>query len=63
MKKIDNVLKKLSDLYEFNKRLKTFKLSENEIKGQAKKYQIRQFLKIVEKHDLKLEDNECGSAD
>ncbi len=26
------------------------------IKGQAKPYQIRQFLKLVEKHNLKLED-------
>ena len=26
------------------------------VKGQAKIYQIRQFLKLVEKHDLKLED-------
>ena len=25
-------------------------------KGQAKPYQIRQFLKLVEKHNLKLED-------
>ena len=28
------------------------------IKGQAKPYQIRQFLKLVEKHNLKLEENE-----
>ncbi|MDZ7663767.1 MAG: type II toxin-antitoxin system HicA family toxin [Desulfotignum sp.] len=27
-----------------------------DIKGQAKPYQIRQFLKLVEKHNLKLED-------
>nr|MBC8362146.1 type II toxin-antitoxin system HicA family toxin [Candidatus Desulfatibia profunda] len=27
-----------------------------EVKGQAKPYQIRQFLKLVEKHNLKLED-------
>ena len=27
-----------------------------DVKGQAKLYQIRQFLKLVEKHDLKLED-------
>lgn len=27
------------------------------IKGQAKPYQIRQFLKLVEKHDLILEEN------
>ena len=27
-------------------------------KGQAKPYQMRQFLKIVEKHDLKLEEDE-----
>jgi hypothetical protein len=27
-----------------------------DVKGQAKPYQIRQFLKLVEKHDLKLED-------
>jgi predicted RNA binding protein YcfA (HicA-like mRNA interferase family) len=26
------------------------------IKGQAKPYQIRQFLRLVEKHNLKLED-------
>jgi len=26
------------------------------VKGQAKPYQIRQFLKLIEKHDLKLED-------
>ena len=28
------------------------------IKGQAKPYQIRQFLKLIEKHNLKLEENE-----
>jgi len=28
------------------------------IKGQAKPYRIRQFLKLVEKHNLKLEKNE-----
>jgi len=28
------------------------------VKGQAKIYQIRQFLKLVERHNLKLEDNE-----
>jgi predicted RNA binding protein YcfA (HicA-like mRNA interferase family) len=28
-----------------------------DIKGQAKPYQIRQFLKLVEKHNLKLEDD------
>jgi len=28
------------------------------IKGQAKPYQIRQFLKLVEKHNLKLKENE-----
>ena len=28
------------------------------IKGQAKPYQMRQFLKLVEKHDLNLEENE-----
>jgi predicted RNA binding protein YcfA (HicA-like mRNA interferase family) len=28
-----------------------------QINGQAKPYQIRQFLKLVEKHDLKLEEN------
>jgi predicted RNA binding protein YcfA (HicA-like mRNA interferase family) len=27
-----------------------------EVKGQAKPYQMRQFLKLVEKHNLKLED-------
>ncbi|MFH1154775.1 MAG: type II toxin-antitoxin system HicA family toxin [Pseudomonadota bacterium] len=27
------------------------------VRGQAKQYQIRQFLKLVEKHDLILEDN------
>ena len=27
------------------------------IKGEAKPYQIRQFLKLVEKHNLKLEEN------
>ena len=26
-------------------------------KGQAKPYQIRQFLKLIEKHNLKLEEN------
>ena len=26
------------------------------VKGQAKPYQMRQFLKLVERHDLKLED-------
>jgi len=26
------------------------------VRGQAKIYQIRQFLKLVERHDLKLED-------
>lgn len=28
------------------------------IKGKAKPYQIRQFLKLVEKHNLKLKENE-----
>ena len=28
------------------------------VKGQAKPYQIRQFLKLVEKYNLKLEENE-----
>ncbi len=28
------------------------------IKGQAKPYQIRQFLKLVETHNLKLKENE-----
>lgn len=28
------------------------------VKGQARIYQIRQFLKLVERHNLKLEDNE-----
>ena len=28
------------------------------VKGQAKMYQIRQFLKLVEKYNLKLEENE-----
>jgi predicted RNA binding protein YcfA (HicA-like mRNA interferase family) len=28
-----------------------------DVKGQAKPYQIRQFLKLVEKHNLKLEDD------
>jgi len=27
-----------------------------DVKGQAKPYQIRQFLKLVEKHNLRLED-------
>jgi predicted RNA binding protein YcfA (HicA-like mRNA interferase family) len=27
-----------------------------EVKGQAKPYQIRQFLKLVERHQLRLED-------
>jgi predicted RNA binding protein YcfA (HicA-like mRNA interferase family) len=27
------------------------------VNGQAKPYQIRQFLKLVERHSLKLEDN------
>jgi len=27
------------------------------VKGQAKPYQMRQFLKLVEKHNLKLEEN------
>jgi len=27
-----------------------------DVNGQAKSYQIRQFLKLVEKHNLKLED-------
>ena len=27
-----------------------------EVKGQAKPYQIRQFLKLVERYNLKLED-------
>jgi predicted RNA binding protein YcfA (HicA-like mRNA interferase family) len=29
-----------------------------EVKGKAKPYQIRQFLYLVEKYDLKLEDDE-----
>ena len=28
------------------------------VKGQAKPYQIRQFLKLVERYNLKLEENE-----
>ena len=28
------------------------------LKGQAKPYQIRQFLKLIEKHNLKLKGNE-----
>jgi predicted RNA binding protein YcfA (HicA-like mRNA interferase family) len=28
-----------------------------EVKGKAKPYQVRQFLNLVEKHDLRLEDN------
>ena len=28
-----------------------------EVKGKAKPYQIRQFLKLVERHSLKLEDD------
>jgi len=28
------------------------------LKGQAKPYQMRQFLKLIEKHNLKLEENE-----
>ena len=28
-----------------------------DVKGQAKPYQMRQFLKLVEKHNLKLEDD------
>ena len=28
------------------------------VKGQAKPYQIRQFLKLIEKHNLKLKENE-----
>ena len=28
-----------------------------DVKGQAKPYQIRQFLKLIEKHDLRLEGN------
>ena len=28
------------------------------LKGQTKPYQMRQFLKLVEKHNLKLEENE-----
>jgi len=28
------------------------------VKGQAKPYQIKQFLELVEKYDLRLEDNE-----
>jgi predicted RNA binding protein YcfA (HicA-like mRNA interferase family) len=28
------------------------------LKGQAKPYQIRQFLKLTEKHNLKLKENE-----
>ncbi len=27
-----------------------------EVKGEAKPYQVRQFVKLVEKHNLKLED-------
>ena len=27
-----------------------------DVKGQAKPYQMRQFLKLIEKHNLKLED-------
>jgi hypothetical protein len=33
-------------------------LNLQELAGQAKPYQIQQFLKLVEKYDLRLEDNE-----
>jgi hypothetical protein len=29
-----------------------------EVNGEAKPYQVRQFLRIVERHDLRLEDEE-----
>lgn len=33
------------------------------VKGQAKPYQIRQFLKLVERYNLKLEENEqCATT-
>jgi predicted RNA binding protein YcfA (HicA-like mRNA interferase family) len=32
-------------------------ISLQNVKGQAKIYQIRQFLKLVERHNLKLEEN------
>jgi predicted RNA binding protein YcfA (HicA-like mRNA interferase family) len=31
-------------------------LNLQEVKGQAKSYQMRQFLKLVERHNLKLEE-------
>jgi predicted RNA binding protein YcfA (HicA-like mRNA interferase family) len=33
-------------------------LNLQEVGGEAKPYQIRQFLRIVERHDLRLEDEE-----
>ncbi len=33
-------------------------LNLQEVNGNAKPYQIRQFLKLVEKHDLELEEGE-----
>ena len=34
-----------------------------EIGGQAKPYQVRQFLKLVERYDLRLEDERRSSED
>lgn len=33
-------------------------LNLQEVNGEAKPYQVRQFLRIVERHDLRLEDEE-----
>jgi predicted RNA binding protein YcfA (HicA-like mRNA interferase family) len=32
-------------------------INVQEVDGQAKPYQVRQFLKLVERHDLQLEDD------
>jgi hypothetical protein len=37
MKRIDNVLKKLSELYEFNRRIKAYRLREKRSADKARK--------------------------
>ncbi len=41
MKKIDRVIKKLSDLYEFNRKIKTYKLGKKERANKSLKRDAR----------------------
>ena len=55
MTKIDKVLKKLSDLYEFNRKLKAYKLKKTpnkSLKEDAAKYRRAPSLSVMVRHDV-----------